>query len=41
MKAILRAEKISKKFSGFYALHEVDFEVYPGEVNALIGERRL
>lgn len=38
MEAILQAKGISKKFGNFYALDHVDFEVYPGEVNVLIGE---
>jgi ribose transport system ATP-binding protein len=35
---ILRAEAITKTFPGVRALHNVDFEVYPGEVVALLGE---
>ena len=38
MGAILEAVNISKKFGKFYALKGVDFSVYPGEVNVLIGE---
>ncbi len=35
---ILRVEGVSKSFPGVKALDNVDFEVYPGEVVALIGE---
>ncbi len=35
---ILRVEGISKAFPGVQALDNVDFEVYPGEVVALVGE---
>lgn len=35
---ILRVEKVSKSFPGVQALKQVDFEVYPGEVLALLGE---
>jgi len=35
---ILRAEGITKVFSGTVALDEVDFNVYRGKVNVLIGE---
>ncbi|MCC7209097.1 MAG: sugar ABC transporter ATP-binding protein [Anaerolineae bacterium] len=35
---ILRVERVSKAFPGVQALKEVDFEVYPGEVVALLGE---
>lgn len=38
MNAILEAKGISKRFGSFYALCDVDFSVYPGEVNVLIGE---
>jgi ribose transport system ATP-binding protein len=38
MNPILRAKKISKKFGRFYALKDVDFDIYPGEVNVLVGE---
>ena len=38
MKAVLEAKGISKRFGNFYALQDVDFSVYPGEVNVLIGE---
>ena len=34
----LRAEGITKVFSGTVALQGVDFNVYRGKVNALIGE---
>ncbi|MEO8285283.1 MAG: sugar ABC transporter ATP-binding protein [Chloroflexota bacterium] len=35
---ILRAEKITKIFGGTVALDDVDFNVYRGKVNVLIGE---
>jgi ribose transport system ATP-binding protein len=35
---ILRVERVSKAFPGVQVLQDVDFEVYPGEVVALIGE---
>jgi ribose transport system ATP-binding protein len=35
---VLRVEGISKSFPGVRALHKIDFEVYPGEVLALLGE---
>ena len=35
---VLRAEGITKVFSGTVALKEVDFNVYRGKVNVLIGE---
>jgi ribose transport system ATP-binding protein len=35
---ILRVEGVSKTFPGVQALKDVDFEVYPGEVLALLGE---
>ena len=35
---ILRAERITKVFPGTVALDEVDFNVYRGKVNVLIGE---
>ena len=37
-RSLLRMEKISKSFPGVKALDEVDLEVYPGEVLALVGE---
>ena len=36
--ALLEVEKISKAFPGVQALKDVDFEIYPGEVVALMGE---
>ncbi|MGD8290077.1 MAG: sugar ABC transporter ATP-binding protein [Desulfobacterales bacterium] len=36
--AIVAAEKISKSFSGIQVLRDVDFEIRPGEVHALVGE---
>lgn len=38
MEPILRAEGLSKIFGQFYALQDVDLEVYTGEVNVLMGE---
>jgi erythritol transport system ATP-binding protein len=35
---IMRAEKVTKIFGGTIALNEVDFNVYRGKVNVLIGE---
>ncbi len=35
---VLEVKGISKQFYGFYALSEVDFDVRPGEVHALLGE---
>ncbi len=34
----LSMEKVSKRFPGTLAVDNVDFEVYAGEVHALIGE---
>ncbi len=34
----MRVEKLVKKFGPFTALNEVDLEVYPGEVHALLGD---
>ncbi len=35
---ILQMKGISKRFPGVQALEQVDFDVYPGEVHALVGE---
>ena len=35
---VMRAESVSKVFPGTIALNNVDFEVYPGAVNVLVGE---
>lgn len=35
---ILRLEKISKQFFGSYALSDVNFDLYPGEVHAIFGQ---
>src|ERR1700736_6740667 len=37
-RVVLVAEKITKRFPGTVALDEVDFTVYAGSVNVLIGE---
>src|ERR1700726_4031268 len=37
-RVVLVAEKITKRFPGTLALDEVDFTVYAGAVNVLIGE---
>jgi ABC-type sugar transport system ATPase subunit len=36
--SILSMESISKEFPGVKALEDVDFELYPGEIHALMGE---
>src|SRR5688572_14526545 len=36
--ALLELKGISKRFGAVQALHQVDFEVYPGEVVALVGD---
>jgi ribose transport system ATP-binding protein len=38
MKPLLRAADISKRFPGVEALANVDFDVLPGEVHAVVGE---
>jgi len=35
---VIKIEHISKAFGGIQALKDVNFEVYPGEVHALLGE---
>jgi ribose transport system ATP-binding protein len=35
---LVKAEHISKSFSGVAALEDVRFDLYPGEVHALLGE---
>jgi ABC-type sugar transport system ATPase subunit len=35
---IVQAKGISKTFSGVYVLRDVDFDICPGEIHALIGE---
>lgn len=35
---LLHLESISKRFPGVHALKEVDFELEPGEIHALVGE---
>ena len=37
-KPILEIRKVSKDFSGVYALNNVDMQVFPGQVTAVIGE---
>ena len=36
--AVLTAQHISKQFPGVLALDDVDLELMPGEVHALVGE---
>src|SRR2546427_458257 len=38
LESLLKLESITKAFSGVTVLEEVDFEVRPGEVHALVGE---
>ncbi len=38
IKPVLEVRNISKDFSGVYALKDVSIKVFPGKVNALIGE---
>jgi len=35
---LLRMHRISKRFGAVQVLHDVDFEIYPGEVVALVGD---
>lgn len=35
---LLRTEHISKQFSGFYALKDINFELEAGEIHGLVGE---
>ncbi len=35
---ILEIQSVSKHFSGVYALKNIDMQIYPGEVTALLGE---
>jgi D-xylose transport system ATP-binding protein len=35
---ILSAHKLNKSFGPVHVLHDVDFDVYPGEVTALVGD---
>ena len=37
-KSYMRVSNITKKFGPFIALNDVDLEVYPGEVHALLGD---
>ncbi|MBN2090320.1 ATP-binding cassette domain-containing protein, partial [candidate division KSB1 bacterium] len=37
-KIVIEARKITKTFPGVRALHNVDFKVYAGKVNAVVGE---
>src|SRR5690606_34371497 len=38
MEYMVKMDKISKEFSGVYALQDVDFNLLPGEVHVLLGE---
>lgn len=38
LEPILEVKNISKEFSGIYALKNIDLQIYPGEVTAIIGE---
>jgi D-xylose transport system ATP-binding protein len=35
---ILQAKRLNKSFGPVHVLHDVDFDVYPGEVTALVGD---
>lgn len=35
---IVKTCKVSKSFSGVEVVHDVDLEIYPGEIHALVGE---
>lgn len=35
---VVRLSGVSKRYGGAYALKDVDFEVFPGEIHALVGE---
>ncbi len=37
-KTVIEARNISKEFSGNYALTDVSLKIYPGKVNAIVGE---
>jgi len=38
IKAVLEIRNVSKQFSGVYALKNVDMQIFPGQVTAVIGE---
>jgi ABC-type sugar transport system ATPase subunit len=38
VESILTLKDITKKFTGTLALSEVDFDLFPGEIHALVGE---
>ncbi|KLU63151.1 galactose/methyl galactoside import ATP-binding protein MglA [Peptococcaceae bacterium CEB3] len=38
MKTVLEMKQVSKKFPGTYAVKTIDFDVFAGEVHALLGE---
>ncbi len=38
MKPYLKLTNISKNFNGFYALQDIDFDIYPGEVHCIAGQ---
>jgi len=35
---LIKVSNLSKNFSGVHALSNVNFEVYPGEIHAIVGE---
>ena len=37
-RSVLEIKNVSKNFSGVYALKNIDMQIYPGEVTAIIGE---
>lgn len=38
MEPYLKLTSISKNFNGFYALKDIDFDIYPGEVHCIAGQ---
>jgi len=35
---IVRLEGVTKRYSGIAVLEDADFDLYPGEIHALVGE---